>query len=124
MVKKTGSERRRFARAERILSIKHRLYKRKGKVYNDRSWNWHLSSTKNMSLSGLLFSSDIVYEKGDVIEIEVVMSGILNIYRGFAKIVRSESTRAGLIFNVAVSFCGIKPVKSKRPTKNSTMCCS
>ena len=123
MIKKTGEERRRFQRAERILSIKHRLYKRKGKVYHDRSWNWHLSSTRNMSLGGLLFSSNIFYEKGDIIELEVVMSGILNVFNGFGKVLRSEPTKAGLIFNIAITFCSIKPQKLRRISKKNTLCC-
>lgn len=80
-------DRRRAPRAPRILSIRHRLYKRKGK---EGGFPWHISLTENMSVSGILFHSSAPYLVDDIIEVEVLLSGALNLFEGFAKVVRVE----------------------------------
>ena len=99
-------ERRKYIRAKRVLSIQHRLYKRRGKLIKN---SWHLSTTENMSVSGLLFSSVVPYQKGDMIELEVVMSGVLSVFKGQAKVLRVEQRRYGTYSAVAVKF--LKPAR-------------
>ena len=109
MKKSHFHERRKYIRAKRVLSIQHRLYKRRGKLVKD---SWHLSTTENMSVNGLLFSSPVSYHKGDMIELEVVMSGILSVFKGQAKVLRAEERRLGAYYVIAVKF-----LASKRPAR-------
>lgn len=78
-------ERRNGTRVNRVIAIRHRLVKRSGRKSPSE---WSLSTTKNMSHSGLLFLSSIPYRKGDVLELQVVMSGIIDVYKGQAQVVR------------------------------------
>jgi hypothetical protein len=78
-------ERRNGERADRVVAISHRLYKQGG--HHDLS-DWSLSTTKNMSHSGLLFLSDVPYRLGDMVEIHVVMSGIIDIFVGCGQVMR------------------------------------
>ena len=96
-----AKDRRKFVRAKRVLSIQHRLVKRRGKSIKD---TWHLSVTENMSVSGLLFSSNVEYQKDDIIELEVVMSGVLSVFKGLAKVIRVERRRYGTSTAVATKF--------------------
>lgn len=101
MVKQTGIEQRQWVRAKRILSVQHRLshlQKKSGEL------PWRLSTTYDMSLGGLAFFSDIEYKTNDIIEIHVVMSGILDIFKGFGKVVRVQKKKTGAYFLVAVKF--------------------
>ena len=79
------AERRNGERVNRVVAIRHRLIKRSGRKSPSE---WSLSSTKNMSHSGLLFLSSTPYRIGDVLEIQVVMSGIIDVYCGYAEVVR------------------------------------
>ncbi len=72
-------ERRDSIRAKRIITVRHRLVERNAKKTESM---WQLSTTENMSLSGLLFVSALAYHMGDVIELQVVMSGVLDIFNG------------------------------------------
>jgi hypothetical protein len=85
VVSKAVVERRNGERVSRVVAIRHRLIKRSGRKSPSE---WSLSTTKNMSHSGLLFLSSTSYRKGDILELQVVMSGIIDVYRGLAEVVR------------------------------------
>ncbi len=110
MVKQTVDERREYVRAKRILSVRHRLVKRKNKAMHDF---WYLSTTEDMSVNGLLFTSAMPYQKADIIELEIVMSGVLDIFRGYGKVVRVIKKESGAFYSVAVQYIDIK-VKNPR----------
>jgi len=101
MVKQTSMEQRQWVRAKRILSVQHRSANLQKKFLENP---WRLSTTYDMSLGGLAFFSDIEYRSGDLIEIHVVMSGILDIFKGFGKVVRVQKKKTGAYFLVAVKF--------------------
>lgn len=105
MVKPLVRERRNWIRADRVLSLEYRLSKSRRKNA-DRSR--HLSTTQEISLGGLSFYSDEEYRVGDVLEIRVVMSGILDIFRGFAEVVRVERKKMAASHFVAVKFIPAK----------------
>ena len=106
-------ERRDSIRADRIVTVKHRLVKHKGRKVSSP---WQMSLTENMSLSGLLFVSAIAYGKDDLIELEVVMAGILDLFKGFAQVVRSVRHKAGH-YCVAVKYVDLKS-KTKTKTRS------
>jgi hypothetical protein len=84
-------ERRKGERVDRVIAIQHRLVKRgatKAKAV------WSLSSTRNMSHSGLLFLSSEPYKVGDMIELEIVLADMIDIYKGPAKVVRVRAIEA------------------------------
>lgn len=110
---KIGQERRYCPRAKRIMSIEYRLVKTQRKAADK---NWHLSITQDMSCNGLTFYSEQELKKGETIDVKVVMSGILEIYNGKCKIIRSERKKTGANFLTAIMF--IKKV-SKAPEKKS-----
>jgi len=97
-------ERRDSVRAKRIITVRHRLIK-----HNNRKTDsmWQLATTENMSLSGLLFVSALPYASGDVIELQLVMSGILDIFNGFGKVIRSSRNKGGN-YHVAVKYVELK----------------
>ncbi len=95
---KSVAERRRGERVNRVVAIRHRLIKRSGVKAASA---WSLSTTKNMSHSGLLFLSDIPYRKGDILQLQVVMSGIIEIYSGQAQVVRVREV-GSTSFDIAV----------------------
>jgi hypothetical protein len=101
MVKQLTAERRKALRARRILSIQYRLVKSR---YKEGDIQWHLSTTHDMSILGLAFLSDVPYAIDDVLEIQVVMSGILDIYKGYGKVVRVERKATGAFYLIAVKF--------------------
>ncbi|MBI5150780.1 MAG: hypothetical protein HZA28_08450 [Candidatus Omnitrophica bacterium] len=96
-------ERRGWPRAKRILSIEYRLFRNR-RPQTNRSW--HLSTTDNVSAEGLAFYSDHEYRKGDVLELRVVMSGVLDIFNGRGEVIRADQKRTGACFFVAVRFIG------------------
>ena len=107
-------ERRDSLRARRIVTVKHRLVKHKG---HKVSGEWQISLTENMSLGGLLFVSAVAYEKGDSIEVEVVMSGILDIFKGYGEVVRSVVRKSGY-YHVAIKYVDLKPNVKTRSAKS------
>ena len=107
-----GAERRISPRAKRIVTVRHRLFKRNGKK---AAVNWMLSTTENMSATGLLFNSPVGYKISDVVEVQVVMSGILDIFNGFGKVVRVETKRGGY-FYIAIHYVGLKPRRRSAKT--------
>ena len=98
-------ERRDSVRAKRIITVRHRLVK-----HNNRKAEsiWQLATTENMSLSGLLFMSAIPYHVGDIIELQVVMSGVLDIFNGFGKVMRSSRNKGGY-YHVGIKYVDLKP---------------
>lgn len=112
LVKKL-KERRKHVRARRVLSVQHRLYKRKAKIIKG---TWHSSLTENMSVSGLLFISPMPYLEGDILQMRVVMSGVLDIFGGLGKVIRVSATRNRKNFYVAVRYLSAE--KSRRPIKS------
>ena len=112
MVKQSLAEKRQAVRAKRILSIQFRIVKSRIKNYDSM---WHLSTTHDMSLSGISFLSDIPVHLDDIIELQVVMSGILDICKGFGQVVRVEKKVTGAYYMVAVKFVE-SPCKKNRKT--------
>lgn len=99
MVKQLIEERRRCVRADRILCIEFRLVKSK-RANSDKSWG--LSMTKDMSARGIAFYTEREFVVGDTLEVRVTMSGILDILRGLAEVVRVERKTMGAFYLVAV----------------------
>ena len=98
-------ERRDSVRAKRIITVRHRLIK-----HNNRKTDsiWQLATTENMSLSGLLFVSALAYHPGDIIELQVVMSGVLDIFNGYGKVIRATRNKGGY-YHVGVKYVDLKP---------------
>jgi len=112
MKQNSFEERRDSVRAHRIITVRHRLIKHKSRKVNSI---WQLSTTENMSLSGLLFVSAIAYHLGDIIELQVVMSGVLDIFNGFGKVMRVSRNKGGY-YQVAVKYVDLK--SKHRPAKS------
>ena len=113
MVKTDVLERRVFIRAKRVLSIEYHLIK-PSRLHIDK--NWHLSTTQDMSLGGLTFFTDIEYRPGDILEVRVVMSGVLDIFKGLCRVIRVEKKKTGAYFLIAVQF--INPRAKSRSAKH------
>ena len=88
--------------------------------YKDGDTQWHLSTTHDMSLLGLAFLSDVPYAIDDALELHVVMSGILDIYKGYGKVVRVERKTTGAFYLIAVKFVDSRVVKKTRKAKTMT----
>ena len=106
-------ERRQAPRAKRVLTIQFRIVRSKAKEF-ERSW--HLSTTENMSILGLAFLSDMEAQPGDILEIHVVMSGVLDIFNGYSEVVRLERKKSVPYNLIAVKFLE-NFVLNKRPAK-------
>ena len=104
-------ERRDSIRAKRIVTVRHRIVEHNGKKVDSM---WQLSTTENMSLSGLLFVSALAYHMGDTVELQVVMSGVLDIFNGYGKVVRTTRNKGGY-YLIGVKYVDLK-IK-KRPAK-------
>ena len=105
--KKNFIERRQAVRSRRILSIQFRLFKSKSKRRQDTAW--HISTTHDMSATGLSFISDVAYQIGDILELNMVLSGVIDIYKGFGKVVRLEEKNPGSIYFIAVKLSENEP---------------
>ena len=105
MVRQSIAERRNGIRAKRILSIQYRLSKTKTK---NRDFAWYLSTTQDMSISGLSFLSERPYSPDDILELKVVMSGVLDIFNGSAKVVRCTRNAGAAYYFVGVKFIASK----------------
>ena len=114
MVKQSMSEKRQALRAKRILSIQYRIVKTRVRKADKR---WHLSTTHDMSFLGLAFFSDIPLHVDDVIELNVVMSGILDIFKGHGKVVRVEKKITAAFFLVAIKFVEYKKIPRKKASR-------
>ena len=111
MVKQTVEERRSTLRAKRVLSIELRIFKSTRK-HIDRSW--YLTTTQDMSLGGIAFYSEREYCAGDIVELRVIMSGVLDIFKGLAKVVRIDKKEMGAFYLVAVKFISNEARRSNR----------
>ncbi len=121
MVKSLIKERRGYPRATRILSIEYRLYKSKRRHTDPQ---WHLSTTEDISPESLSFYSDYEYHEGDILDVRVVMSGLLEVFKGQGEVVRVEQKRLGACFFIALRFAsrstrGAPAERSKRTTPKS-----
>ncbi len=112
MVKKTGAERREHTRAKRVLSVEFKLEKSRRK---NADKNAYLSTTEDMSLGGISFYTDHEYSVGDTLHIHVVMSGVLDIFEGLARVVRADRKSGTSLYRIAVKF--IKATSRKRAAK-------
>lgn len=110
MVKQSIEEKRRWVRAERILCIEFRLTESKRRN-SDKSWG--LSMTKDMSARGIAFYTEREFVIGDLLEVRVTMSGILDILKGFARVVRVERKTMGAFYLVGVEIFD-REVKPRR----------
>ncbi|MBP9854692.1 MAG: PilZ domain-containing protein [Candidatus Omnitrophica bacterium] len=110
---KKGIERRQYIRAKRVLSVEFKLIKSSRKNVDHST---HISTTEDMSLGGISFYSPFKYMTDDVLNIRVVMSGVLEIFTGPAKVVRSIEKKSGTVFLVAVKF--LKTATKKRSAKS------
>jgi len=106
-------ERRDSIRAKRIITVRHRLIKHHNAKVDSI---WQLAMTENMSLSGLLFVSALAYHPGDIIELQVVMSGVLDIFNGYGKVIRASRNKGGY-YQVGVKYVDLKP--RHRPAKTN-----
>lgn len=105
MVQQNTSERRDYVRAKRVLSIQYRLKKSKGKKVESE---WDLSTTHDMSVGGLSFITKDQFHVGDVLELKVVMSGVLDIFNGEGKVIRVEQKSTGAYFLTAIKYVNLK----------------
>ena len=104
MIKTNFQERRDSVRVKRIVTVRHRLHKRDNKKRDDI---WQLATTEDMSYSGLLFTSVLPYQAGDIVELQVVMSGVLFLFNGYGRVVRvSENKKQG--HWIAVKYVDLK----------------
>jgi len=117
LVKQIIEERRHGVRAKRILSVQFRLAKGKGKKPEK---NWHLSTTNDMSIVGLLFMSDVMYSVGDTLDVKIVMSGVLDIYCGLAKVIRTEQKKGAAFVLTGVKFLNGRTATRKAKAYSST----
>ena len=107
---KKVNERRGALRADRVVAIRHRLHQ---SVLKRTEESWSLSTTRNMSLTGLLFSSEVPYAIGDILEVSVTLSVLVEIFQGFGEVTRVDQ-KAGRAYEVAVRF-----VQMKSPTRSA-----
>ncbi len=115
MIDKSGTDRRHFYRAKRILDIRHSLYKRGKNVYSSPPY---ISDTQDMSVNGILFSSSAPYHVDDIVELEVNMAGALNIFRGYGRVVRVEKKSSTRQYSIAVTLINLK---KKLPTLSKVL---
>ena len=118
MAKKTGQERRNWIRAKRVMSIQYRVFSSKRKNVNR---DWCLSTTYDMSFGGVCFYTDQPLVVGDILDIDVVMSGVLQIFKGKAKVVRIEKKKCAVFFLTAVELLKKKKMEEKGVVQKTTV---
>jgi len=101
MVQEKTEERRSAIRAKRVMSVEYRLVKSSTKKKDKKIY---LSTTQDMSVGGVSFYTENEYRTGDVLEIRIVMSGVLDIYTGQGKVVRVEKKKTGSYYLVGIKF--------------------
>lgn len=105
-------ERRGGSRVNRVVAVSHRLSATgKGRPAAD----WSLSTTKNMSHGGLLFLSAAPYRKNAVLELQIVMSGVIDLFNGKARVVRVQEV-GDTAFDVAVEYLRPRPLTRSAKT--------
>ncbi|MBF0483471.1 MAG: PilZ domain-containing protein [Candidatus Omnitrophica bacterium] len=108
------AERRAYTRAKRILSIEYRLHKNTPRSTENK---WCLSTTYDMSVNGLAFFSENEYHKNDILDVNVTMSGVLEIYKGLAQVKRVAKKRTGACFLVGLELINKSQTKKRNVTK-------
>lgn len=96
MNKKQQKERRSAPRAKRVMSVSFR------KVDGKKKGQWLLSTTEDLSSAGVAFLTDQEFRVGDILEIEIRMSGMLDMFSGLTEVVRVLKKDSGRHFFVAV----------------------
>ena len=114
MVKPRSKERRSTVRAKRVLCIESKILK----PVNRRKFKntYSISTTQDMSVGGLSFYTDQDYRIDDTLEIRVIMSGVLDIFKGKARVVRIIDKP-----NASHKLCAVKFLEkhtTKRPAKS------
>ena len=89
-MEKSKSDKRGALRARRILSIQHRLFQSINSKEPVDGSQWSVSMTRDMSVGGIGFYSEEQYKEDDILELNVVMSGVLDVLKGYGRVVRSE----------------------------------
>ena len=89
-IEKSKSDKRGALRARRILSIQHRLFQSINSKELADGGQWSVSMTRDMSVGGIGFYSEEQYKEGDILELNVVMSGVLDVLKGYGRVVRAE----------------------------------
>lgn len=102
-------ENRKSIRAERSFDIRHRLSKQ---AFKRTIEPWLMSKTKDISSSGASFVSPVSYQRDDVLEIEITTAGVIEVYKGFAKVVRVQEQWGS--FHIAVMFITQDETKKKK----------
>ncbi len=93
---KPTKERRSADRAKRVMSVAYR------KVEGKKKTKWELSTTEDLSAAGVAFFTDKEFRPGDVLEIEIRMSGMLEMFAGLTEVVRVVKKDSGSHYLVAV----------------------
>lgn len=117
MPRKPFINRRNAIRAKRILSIQYRLIESTDKSPDKR---WYLSTTNDMSAVGVSFLSEAPFLIDDILELQIIMSGVVDVFTGYGKVVRIERKQAGGSYFVAIKIVEYKPKKSRPKKKPST----
>ena len=102
MTEKSILDRRKGIRAQRVLSIQFRLFKKAETTKTIEDSPWHHSTTHDMSYSGISFLSTVPFQIDDILELNVVMSGLLDIVDSYGQIVRVQKKEHGAQYIIAV----------------------
>ena len=109
MINSKFEERRQAVRAKRILSVRYRLHRSQSKAKDSA---WYFSTTEDMSSLGLTFTTNRTYRAGDILELNVILAGVLDIFRGYGRVVRCEKKAKGDYFKIAVEYSQLKARRS------------
>jgi len=112
LTKKQFIERREAVRAKRVLSLQYRLVKSRRQVSDG---HWYLSTTHDMSAKGMAFLSEVSYRVGDVLELHTVMSGVIDVIKGYGRVVRVVEKGRQAAFLIAVDFIARPAKKQTKP---------
>ena len=95
-----GMERRQHIRVARSLAMQFRL--KKSRFKGGDTDTWHLSMTTDMSVGGIAFESSVPFAVTDILELQVVMSGVIDVVKAEGKVVRVEEKPEVNGYSVAV----------------------
>ena len=106
-------ERRDSVRAKRIITVRHRLIKHNNRKVNSM---WQLAVTENMSLSGLLFVSALVYITPAIsLNSRSLWPVSFDIFNGFGKVIRNTRNKNGS-YQIAVKYVDLKSKRRSAKT--------
>ena len=97
----TGKERRRSTRKDRVLNIQFRLKESQG---IEKRGHWCLGVTQDMSAHGLSFLTEQTLAPSDIIELQVIFSGVLDIVKAAGRVVRVEERVPDQQYLVGIDF--------------------